>query len=73
MFKSMKAKVATAVVVTLSVAANTYAALPTWATTMGTDLTTAVDDVVGAVGPVMVASLVAFITLKLIKRGANKI
>lgn len=60
-------------VVGMTAISSAHATLPTWATTLGTDLTTAIDDVVAAVGPVVVAGLIAFITIKLIKRGANKI
>lgn len=57
----------------IAFAAGANAALPEWATGMGATLTTAVEDSAAAVGPVVVASLVAVIIIKLIKRFANKI
>lgn len=57
----------------LGLAAGANAALPEWASGMAASLTTAVADTSAAVGPVVVASLVAIIVIKLIKRFANKI
>jgi hypothetical protein len=72
-FQTVQVKSAMIFGAVMGFAQVTHAALPTWAATMGADLTTAIDDVVAAVGPVVVASLIAFITIKLIKRGGNKI
>lgn len=49
------------------------AALPAWASDLATDTGQAVTDASTAVGPVIIASLVAVIIIKLIKRFANKI
>lgn len=54
-------------------AAGANAALPAWATDLGPDISQAVTDSAAAVGPVVIISLVAIITIKLIKRFANKI
>lgn len=50
-----------------------HAALPTWASSMTTDVGAAIEDTAAAVGPLVIASLVAIIIIKLIKRFANKI
>jgi len=62
---------AAAVLLVGSAAAN--AALPAWATDLGTDVGAAIGDTAAAVGPLVILSLVAVITIKLIKRFANKI
>lgn len=49
------------------------AALPAWASDLAADTGQAVTDASTAVGPVIIASLVAVIIIKLIKRFANKI
>lgn len=54
-----------------SAAAN--AALPSWASSMATDVGAAIEDTAAAVGPLVIASLVAIIIIKLIKRFSNKI
>lgn len=54
-------------------AAAANAALPAWASDLATDTLAAVTDASAAVGPVVIASLVAVIIIKLIKRFANKI
>ena len=60
-----------AVLVVGSAAAN--AALPAWAASLATDVGGAITDTATAVGPLVIASLVAIIIIKLIKRFANKI
>lgn len=62
---------ATAVLLVGSAAAN--AALPAWASSLATDVGGAITDTAAAVGPLVIASLVAIIIIKLIKRFANKI
>lgn len=55
----------------LGQAAN--AALPEWATGLGTQLQGVVTDTVAEVGPTVIISLVALMTIVLIKRFAKKI
>lgn len=55
------------------VASSANAALPGWASSLGEDTLAAVTDASAAVGPVVIASLVSVIIIKLIKRFANKI
>lgn len=64
---------AAAGVVLLAGATGAHAALPTWASSLGTDVGEAISDTAAAVGPLVIASLVAVIIIKLIKRFANKI
>lgn len=54
-------------------AAGANAALPAWAAGLATDTGQAVTDASAAVGPVVIASLVAVIIIKLIKRFARQI
>ena len=57
----------------MSAAVGAHATLPDWATGMGTQLTTAVEDAAAMVGPVIALALVSVIIIKLIKRFGNKI
>lgn len=57
----------------MSSAVGAHAALPAWATDLSTDIGEAISDTSAAVGPLVIASLVAVIIIKLIKRFANKI
>ncbi len=59
--------------VSMSAAVGAHAALPDWATGMGAQLTTAVEDAAAMVGPVIALALVSVIIIKLIKRFGNKI
>lgn len=61
------------VMAAFSVTSAAHAELPTWATSMFTEVSTSVSDVLTAVGPVIGAALVGFTIIKLIKRGASKI
>jgi len=54
-------------------AAAANATLPPWATDIGEDLSTAVNDSAALVGPVVALSIVAVVVIKLIKRFSNKI
>lgn len=54
------------------VSSVSIAALPMEATQAFTDIGTAVTDVMAAVWPIAGAVIVAFLTLKLVKRGASK-
>lgn len=54
-------------------AAGANAALPAWASDLGEQVGGAITDTAAAVGPLVIASLVAVIIIKLIKRFANKI
>lgn len=54
-------------------ASAAQAALPTEATTAFSSLSTAVTDILAAVWPVVAAVLVGFVTIKLFKRGGNKV
>lgn len=56
----------------MMVAGIASAALPAEATAAFTDVTTAVTDVVAAIWPIVALVLVSFITIKLVKKGANK-
>ena len=57
----------------MAFAAGANAALPTWAGDLADDIGGAITDTASAVGPLVIASLIAIITIKLIKRFANKI
>lgn len=72
-FTVLRSKGAAIVVVSMAFATQAHAALPAWATSMGSDITTRATDVEAAVGPVVVFVLVAVIGIKLIKRFANKV
>lgn len=61
------------VVGSLTAVAQANAALPEWAGSMGTTITTRVTDTEAAVGPIVVLALVASVGIRLIKRFANKI
>lgn len=65
--------VTAATAVSLAVVVPAQAALPGWAASLGTDVGGAITDTAAAVGPLVIASLVAVIIIKLIKRFANKI
>lgn len=54
-------------------ATSAHAELPTWATGIFTSLLSTVADVFTAVGPVIAASIVGFVIIRLVKRGSNKI
>lgn len=70
--RGVAVKTAVATVV-MAFAAGANAALPAWASDLGTDVGAAISDTAAAVGPLVIASLVAVIIIKLIKRFANKI
>lgn len=67
---SVKAAVAGALLVS-AVGAN--AALPAWATSVGTQVDETITDSAALVGPLFAASLVAGLIFKLVKRFANKV
>lgn len=52
---------------------SAFAALPTEATAAFTSLSTTVTDVSAAVWPIVASVLVLFVTIKLVKKGANKL
>jgi len=56
-----------------AVALPVQAALPTEATAVFTSLTGTVSDVSAAVWPIIGAVMILFLTIKLVRRGANKI
>lgn len=70
---SMKLAAGTVGVVGLGLGQAANAALPEWATGLGTQLQGVVTDAVAEVGPVVIISLVALMTIVLIKRFAKKI
>ena len=65
--------VAAATATSLAIAVPAHAALPAWASDLSTDVGEAISDTSAAVGPLVIASLVAVIIIRLIKRFANKI
>ncbi len=67
---SFKAAVAGALLVS---AAGAHAALPAWATDIGTDVGQAITDSAALVGPLFAAALVAGLIFKLVKRFSNKV
>lgn len=72
--RSRGVSVKAAAVVALAVASSAAnAALPVWASSLVTDVEGAITDTAAAVGPLVVAALVAVIIIKLIKRFGNKI
>lgn len=73
--KGASMKVASGVVgvVGLGLGQAANAALPEWATGLGTQLTGVITDVTTEVGPVIILGLVAIMTIVLIKRFAKKI
>lgn len=74
MLRSRAVAVKAAAGVVLMVGASAAnAALPTWASSLSTDVGAAIDDTAAAVGPLVIAALIAVIIIKLIKRFANKI
>lgn len=70
--RSRGAKVAVAASALLA-AAGARAELPAWATAMFTEIDGAVDSTIGAVMPIAAVVIVAFVVLRVAKRGANKI
>lgn len=73
MMKQLKTKLAIAASAFGLLAAGAHAALPAEATAALTAATTATSDASAGVWPVIGAVLVAGITIKLVKRFANKI
>lgn len=67
---SVKAAVAGALLVS---AAGANAALPAWATDIGTDVGQAITDAAALVGPLFAAALVAGLIFKLVKRFTDKV
>lgn len=67
---SVKAAVAVALLVS---AAGANAALPPWATAIGTQVGEAITDAAALVGPLFAAALVAGLIFKLVKRFSNKV
>lgn len=57
----------------LLAAAGARAELPSWATSMFTEIDGAVDSTIAAVMPIAAVVIVAFVVLRVAKRGANKI
>lgn len=57
----------------LFAAAGTHAALPAWATAIGTEVDEAITDSAALVGPLFAAALVAGLIFKLVRRFANKV
>lgn len=55
------------------VSTSVFAALPAEATSAFTSLSSAVTDILAAVWPVVAAVVVGFVTIKLFKRGGNKV
>jgi hypothetical protein len=55
------------------VAAPSFAALPTEATAVFTSLSGTVTDVGAAIWPIIGAVMILFLTIKLVKRGGNRI
>lgn len=54
-------------------AVGAHAALPAWATSIGTDVAEAISDAAALVGPLFAAALVAGLIFKLVKRFTNKV
>lgn len=69
----MKAAIGTVGVVGMGLGQAANAALPEWATGLGTQLTSVITDVTAEVGPVVILGLVAVMTIVLIKRFAKKV
>lgn len=67
---SVKAAVASGLLVA---ATGAHAALPAWATDIGTDVGEAISDAAALVGPLFAAALVAGLIFKLVKRFTNKV
>lgn len=67
---SVKAAVAGALLVS---AAGANAALPAWATSIGTQVDEAITDSAALVGPLFATALVAGLIFKLVKRFTNKV
>lgn len=55
------------------IVSHAQAALPTEATAAFTGIGTAITDVLAAVWPLIAAVMIGFITIKLTKRGGNKV
>jgi len=64
---------AVAVGSSLGVVADAQAALPTEATAVFTSLSGTVTDVSAAIWPIIGAVMILFLTIKLVRKGANKI
>lgn len=65
--------VTAATAVSLAVVVPAHAALPVWASSLTTDVGGAITDTAAAIGPLVVASIVAVVVIKLIKRFSNRI
>lgn len=64
----------TAVVATALVGASAaHAELPTWATAMTTEISGAVDSTIAVIMPIAATVIVAFVVLRVLKRGSAKI
>lgn len=57
----------------LAAASSARADLPTWATSIGTEVSSTVTDAAELVGPAIALSIGAVLAIKLIKRFTNKI
>ena len=59
--------------VILASASQAHAALPSWASSSGTTISERVTDTEALVGPIIIAVIIAVVTIKLLKRFSSKI
>lgn len=73
LFGVLRSKGVAVTVAMMAVTSQAHAALPTWATSAGADITEKVSDTEAFVGPIIIAVIVAVVGIKLLKRFSNKI
>jgi len=73
LFSVLRSKGVAVTTATLALTSQAHAALPTWATSAGADITEKVTDTEAFVGPIIIAVIVAVVGIKLLKRFSNKI